>query len=71
MAVRVDSPEYRKWYNKGWSSTCDLDYADRKGLSSNDAWMDGHADAGAGREKWHALHCTIIATVGYHTTECG
>jgi len=58
---RIDTPNYRKSYNAGWrysqSASANLDYADRTGKSSDDAWMDGYLDLAAGREKWHRLNC--------------
>lgn len=50
-------PDYKKAYNRGWRSTCDLDAADAR--REPDAWYDGHFDAGAGRDKWHSFHCRI------------
>lgn len=53
--------EYRKQYEKGWrysnSANPTLDYADRRGLTKIDAWVDGYMDAAAGREKWHIPNC--------------
>lgn len=58
--VRIDTPEYRRWYERGWrysrtSMSASLDHGD--GLGAPDAWYDGYLDAAAGREKWHRLHC--------------
>lgn len=57
--VRIDSPEYRRNYNRGWrysqSPSATLDHLDAKGAS--DAEYDGYLDYAAGREKWHLLKC--------------
>lgn len=53
--------EYGSAYNRGWrysaTSTASLDYADRRGWSRNDAWLDGYLDYAAGRQKWHLRDC--------------
>ena len=57
-ATITDYPaDKRAAYNRGWrysnSATCTgLDFADSKGYSSDEAWMDGYLDAAAGRPKW-------------------
>jgi len=59
--ARAKSPEYRRSYNRGWrysrSGTGTLDFADSRGYSNDDAWMDGYLDAAAGRAKWHMVTC--------------
>ena len=49
--------DYRKDYERGWRSSCDLDYADRHGWGANSAWMDGRTDAAQGLPKWHRRDC--------------
>ena len=60
MTNRVDTPEYRAAYNRGWRASATttggaLDRADAR--REPDAWYDGYLDHAAGREKWHLLHC--------------
>jgi hypothetical protein len=56
---RIDTPEYRKDYRKGWrysgSEGATLDHADA--IRASDAWVDGYLDLAAGRQKWHRLNC--------------
>jgi hypothetical protein len=56
---RVDTPEYRRDYDRGWRYSgrpgATLDHGDE--IRAPDAWYDGYLDRGAGREKWHRLHC--------------
>ena len=53
--------QYREAYNRGWGysarTTTGLDYADRRGYTRDDAWMDGYLDQAAGRAKWHLRDC--------------
>jgi hypothetical protein len=53
----VVEDEYRDEYQRGWRSTCDLDYADRRGYTASAAWMDGRTDAAQGLAKWHRRDC--------------
>jgi hypothetical protein len=60
MSQRTDTPQYRKAYERGWQTNergADgaLDRADFR--KEPEAWFDGYYDAGAGRDKWHLLHC--------------
>jgi len=48
---------YNKDYARGWASTCDLDYADRRGYTRSEAWNDGRADAYMMLPKWHRRDC--------------
>ena len=54
-----DTPDYRKWYERGWRyshrETATLDHGDSMGYP--DAWYDGYHDWASGREKWHFLNC--------------
>lgn len=56
---RIDTPEYRAAYEKGWRysarPTATLDHGDA--IRAPDAWYDGYLDLAGGREKWHRLHC--------------
>lgn len=57
--TRVDTPEYRKAYNRGWGSAkreTGMDRADARGEPNS--WYDGYTDYAVGREKWHMLTCT-------------
>ena len=64
------TPEYRKSYEAGWrysgTANANLDYADRKGLSSDDAWMDGYLDQACGDGKWFRPRRDAGATVRDH-----
>lgn len=67
MSIRIDSPEYRKDYNRGWRSSSTtqggaLDAADYRGEPT--PWYDGYYDNATNRPKWHRLHCTT------HNTTC-
>jgi hypothetical protein len=48
---------YRADYDKGWRSTCDLDFADRKGYTRSRGWMDGRTDASMSLPKYHRRDC--------------
>lgn len=64
---RKDTPDYRNRYAKGWRyavRATGLDNADRRGLTRDDAWMDGYLDQAAGRERWHLLRCADHAACG-------
>ena len=57
--VRVDSPAYRYWYERGWrysmSDGATLDHVDS--IGAPEAMYDGYMDRGIGRAKWHSLRC--------------
>jgi hypothetical protein len=67
------SPEYKRWYNKGWryssSSAATLDHGDS--IGAPDAWYDGYLDLAAGREKWHLAHCQTNGGCPEHPLEGG
>jgi len=61
---RVDTPEYRGHYNRGWETSQKaslkgidgaLERADNRG--EPEAWYDGYTDYAVGRKKWHSLTC--------------
>lgn len=58
---RVDTPAYRKAYRRGWTysskPTANLDTADSRRWTDDDAWLDGYLDYAAGRAQWHLLNC--------------
>jgi hypothetical protein len=60
--TRIDTPAYRKAYKRGWkyshTSTANLDTADARGWTRDDAWLDGYLDAAASRDYMHMLTCT-------------
>jgi len=64
MPTRIDSPEYRAEYRKGWRyshrETARLDGT----YNRSEAWMDGYLDFAAGRDMWHLLRCRDHAHCG-------
>jgi hypothetical protein len=57
---RIDSPEYRAEYSKGWrygrTGADGVRHGDTIGAPA--AWYDGYFDQVADRRKWHLLTCT-------------
>lgn len=59
-ATPAELARYKTDYERGWrystrSLAPTLDHLDSK--RARDAEYDGYLDAGAGRAKWHLLHC--------------
>lgn len=59
-ATPAELKRYKADYARGWRYSSNgaaggLDHLDSK--RARDAEYDGYLDAGAGREKWHFMHC--------------
>jgi hypothetical protein len=63
---RVDTPEYRKHYNRGWRTSERAAYWSGEGNSPLErgdlrgepgSWYDGYMDHAVDRPKWHSLTC--------------